>query len=593
MPKSDRRRGAEAGRRTPRRVGAVPPGALPAVRAARDERPLLDRILETPHLARVVPRLQPEVLHRVIQTCGLEDCADLVALATPNQLARVFDLDLWRAARPGRDEELDADRFGVWLDVLMACGPAVAAQKLAGMDAELVIAALAQHLRVFDLAAISLAATDGDEAPADRRSNGGLGCEIGNYLVEARRADAWDTIVAFLLFLDSDDPDYFHRLMRGCRNLSNSRPEIDGLDDLLADAEQDMFDLMVDREGRREKQGYVTPAQARAFLQAARELRIADAAAPPPSPVARAYFRAIAWTPPAQAEADANRESARLPASPDPAMADEESPDAVTAFVDVLREAGVLPQPPRALLEAPQDHAPRLARIRALMQRAREIDENVHSIRTEELAYLANTIVAGCSIQARPFTPREASDAVAAACNLGLENWPARWLVGNDRGRSQTGDSQTGDTGTALPDDFLLAHDLISVFQVGWNVLHADVSLYAAERLIDILADLRSHDVEIQGALDGLRVEMTRQWRAGAPWRARDALDVIVILDQPAWATLLGLIDECPVIHAGLAASRDSRTRAVSASAFAFISENSQIASVRAFMASLPDTLRA
>ena len=28
-------------------------------------------------------------------------------------------------------------------------------------------------------------------------------------------------------------PDYFHRLMGGCRRLSNSRPEIDGLDDLL------------------------------------------------------------------------------------------------------------------------------------------------------------------------------------------------------------------------------------------------------------------------------------------------------------------------------------------------------------------------
>ena len=81
---------------------------------------------------------------------------------------------------------------------------------------------------------------------------------------------------------------------------------------------------------------------------------------------------------------------------------------------------------------------------------------------------------------------------------------------------------------------------------------------------------------------------MARHWRAGAPWRARDALDVIAILDMPAWAALLGLIDECPVIHAGIGASRDSRTRAVSATAFEFISENSQIASVREFMRSLP-----
>jgi hypothetical protein len=66
---------------------------------------------------------------------------------------------------------------------------------------------------------------------------------------------------------------------------------------------------------------------------------------------------------------------------------------------------------------------------------------------------------------------------------------------------------------------------------------------------------------------------------------------VIASLDLPAWAVLLGLIDECPVIHAGIAAGRESRTRAVSASAFEFISENSQIASVREFMQSLPKML--
>jgi len=85
---------------------------------------------------------------------------------------------------------------------------------------------------------------------------------------------------------------------------------------------------------------------------------------------------------------------------------------------------------------------------------------------------------------------------------------------------------------------------------------------------------------------------MTRHWQAGAPWRARGALDVITILDMPAWATLLGLIDECPVIHAGIGASQGPRTREISATAFEFISENSQIASVHEFMRLLPETLR-
>ena len=67
---------------------------------------------------------------------------------------------------------------------------------------------------------------------------------------------------------------------------------------------------------------------------------------------------------------------------------------------------------------------------------------------------------------------------------------------------------------------------------------------------------------------------------------------MIATLDMPAWAALLGLIDECPVMHAAVAASRGSGTLTVSASAFEFISENSEIASVQKFMQVLPDTLR-
>ena len=87
------------------------------------------------------------------------------------------------------------------------------------------------------------------------------------------------------------------RLLPSCDarmpGLSNSGFELDGLDDLLPDREQAMFDLAIDRERRREKQGYVTPAQARAFLQMSRQLRLGHDSVPPGNPVARAYFRLI------------------------------------------------------------------------------------------------------------------------------------------------------------------------------------------------------------------------------------------------------------------------------------------------------------
>jgi uncharacterized protein DUF6178 len=543
-----------------------------ALRHTRDERPLLDRILDTPHLAHVVPQLPPELLHRVIQNCGLEDCGELVALATPEQLTRVFDLDLWRADHPGLDEQFDADRFGVWLEVLVESGAGVGARKLTEMDADLVTTALAQHVRVFDGATLRWSTLDGEEIDMTGDLDDALSCELGGYLVAARRTESWNAIVAALTSLEADDREYFHRVMRGCVSLSNSTPEIDGLDDLFTDREQAMFDLAFDRERRREQQGFVTPAQARAFLQMSRQRRAGDDVTTSGSPLARAYFRSIEWTAPA----DADKMPGLLPQAPDTEPSPEESADATASVIDALVEAGLVPQQPRALLESGESDESRLALLRTHMQAARDADHAAYTTRSQELAYLANTIVAGCSIQARPFKPQEASDAAAAICNLGLENWLRASEVG----------------GTPLPEDFLVGHDLVSVFQTGWTVLYEQVCMYTAGRLIDILARMRCGDRETQRGLDTLRVQMSKHWRAGAPWHARDDLDVIATLDMPAWATLLGLIDECPVMHAALEARRRSRVRAVSPDGFEFISENRHIESVRRFVSALPETLR-
>ena len=101
---------------------------------SQDRGAVLERILNIPNLERVVPRLQPDLLHRVIQSCGLQDCGELALLTTPEQLTRIFDLDLWRSIQPGGDEHFDADRFGVWLEVLAEFGADMAAQKLAEIE---------------------------------------------------------------------------------------------------------------------------------------------------------------------------------------------------------------------------------------------------------------------------------------------------------------------------------------------------------------------------------------------------------------------------------------------------------------------------
>ena len=552
------------------------PKRLDLTRRPAEPPGLLDRILSTPHLARVVPRLQPELIHRVIQRFGLEDSSEFVALATPEQLERVFDLDLWRAARPGRNEEFDADRFGVWLEVLAEAGADVAARKLAEMDAGIVTAGFTHHLRVYDRAAVSrYTTTDGLEVAEAVGRKDGLTCEVGGFLAVARRTDAWEAIVAVLTSLAEDHHDCFDRVMSGCRAAANSKPEIDGLHDLLDTGDQAMFDVASGREQRRETQGYVAPPQARAFLEASRRLRFGADTVPPVDPIARAHLRTV--DPLAATEShDARERLLGTHAQPD------DHAESLAAVVEVLRDAGIFAPQPRALLAAADTHTPRLQHIQTHMQFALERDHVVSAQRNDEIAYLANTIAAGCSVQARPFSAEEAWDAATAVCNLGLENWPPHWLTARER-------SAVAHTGTAVPDDFLLSHDLVTVFQVGWTVLHDNVVMHVAEQVIAIIATLRCDDGEIQSGLKALRIKLTKHWRAGAPWRAGDALDVITSLDMPAWAALVGLLNECPVMHAGVRAVRG--THAVSATDFEFISENSQIASINEFLRLLPETL--
>jgi hypothetical protein len=417
-------------------------------------------------MAKLVRRLPPEALYRVIQRRGLEDCSDVIALATPEQLARVFDLDLWRSATPGRDEQFDADRFGTWLEVMLDAGAGVAARKLAGMDVAFVAAAFAHHVRVFDYAAVAPYETfDGELVSIERASGEGPRCELGGYVIVARRTSSWDAITVVLTALDDGHQAFFNELMGGCRRLSNSAPEIDGLDDLLGAGGQVMFDLAVAREHRRDAQGYVPPAQARAFLEAARRAGTRRA-----SPAVRGV------------------------------------------------ETTTLAIP--------------------------------HTTGDDEVARLANTLMAGCSILSRPFTPQEAWDGTVAVCTLGSGS-----------------------------------------FEAGWAVLYNDVCMRASECLIDVLSSLRSHDAETEAGIERLRVTLTREWRAGQPWMAGDALDVLAVLDVTASVALAGLIAEFPVLHAALRASVDRAATAVSATAFEFIAGHDHVATVHRFLDVLPALL--
>ena len=504
-----------------------------------------------------MPRLPAETLHRLIRYRGLEASGELLAAATREQLSSVLDLDLWRRAEPASDERFDADRFGEWLETLVETGEVLAARIVSGIDERLVTAGLCRHIRVFDPAARGASWQSDDEAMDDDAARfTGLATEVGGYLVAARRADAWDATVTLLLSLEADHREYFEAVMRGCRRLSNSVPEADGFHDLLTEPEQLLHDLGTARQARRSRQGYLTPAEARLVLEMARK----------------------------RTSPDARERSAAIRRVAADYLEDVDEPAgsaALDTVVEPLAEAGSALERPRALLDGTAGQPSRVGRMPALLAHLRDADDLAFVARSRELAFLANALVAGCSVQARPFTPGEAGDGAVAVCNLGLEEWQAR---------GPGGEAATTTGRALLPETFLADHDLISVFGLGWAALH-EMSQSTADRLVAVLKNLRCADVETQGGLEVLRRELVSQRDAGTPWRARDRLDVIATLDVPAWVSLLGVLGECPVLPAALRATVEGSTRAVSATAFEFISTRSQIGVVRAFLGRLADIL--
>jgi hypothetical protein len=517
----------------------------------------LARLPEGPELARVAPHLPPEVVHGLIRHAGLEQCVELVDALSREQLTAVLDLDLWSAPLASGDERFDADRFGEWVETLADHDPATAARVVARCEPSLVVTGLSRYVRVFDPGVLEpTESTDDERAEGILFSGDGTTAEIAGYIVQARRPDAWDAIAGLLLELSAGHAACFQALMRGCREVSDDGRELDGLDDLLEAPDQLLHDVTIHRDDRRQARGFSTAADARAFLSIARQARPANAE----NPIAAAWFRTREGGEDVVPQAGA--QGALPPAVLDPAAA-----AAIDELARVLEAEGLLPARPQPLLGGGPADDGESGALQALMGYVLEHHPDIGFARGLELAFLANTLVAGCQVQSRAFTPAEASRAVAATCNLGLLR------------RAPTGI------------EYLVGHGLVGVFEEGWALLHREVSLFVAEGLLAVLRDLRTGDSETLAGLRKVMHSLQAHLAGGRPWLVRPHLDALAVLDAPAWSALLGLLSECPVIPDAVTAIVVRRTGPIDPDAFSFIATTADMDAVRAFMARLPELL--
>lgn len=343
-------------------------------------RQLLSRLLQEPQLASVVRALPPRALHEVVKSVGLDDAGEILAFASTEQLTRLFDEDAWT------EDTFDAARFALWLEVLAEAGADTLAERFAELPEALALHALAELVLVVNTNILDAQMQCASRRARDRVENvleNALYEEIDAYLVLARVHDGWDTIVALLLALDERDHDALLTLLE--RLSAAAVSDDDDVMTALTAAQEIASDAAAERDDRRADEGYVSSADARAFLRLAREN-------PPGSRdvITQSYLRSPRGRP----------------------------AQGATAAPRPRHSAGGLLLPSgsgRSALGAP-DHALATPQMRAFHTYMRELDSAAHAARLEELAYLANVLLAAGEATRMV----EAGERVLEVCERGL-----------------------------------------------------------------------------------------------------------------------------------------------------------------------------
>lgn len=542
-------------------------------------RRLLRRILEEPHLVSIVQNLDPGILNQLIQHVGLEDSAEIISLATTDQLKKIFDEDLWWSRVPGEEEKLNPDRFALWLEVMLELGSNFVGQKLTELDENLVIAGLLPHVLVLNLDELISQNWDPSKEPSfddltEKALESTLNHEFEEYLVVSRNPESWDTILSILVALHGDHYDFFQRLMTRFHYLSSEIvDESGGLYQVLTAEEELYSDVGHERELRREKEGFVSPADALSFLMLVRKTSVEEILRSiTPDPITRAYFRNF--------EPEASSERPGAVAGKERSVDNAEISKKVDEFVKFLKDSDVLPASSQVLLlqkGAKSDNEEAYGLLKgALSQLGRE-DSELSSARLKELRYLANILIAGCRYQREKFRPVEAIEASVAVANLGLEH-----VMGQKRGAQRSVPE--------LPVQVLAAHDMIYLFKVGWAISFREVSLHAAKALQEsLLRQLNRKDLSgdrwVREQVETFSRELGRNVRAEKPWESVDGLDILeLIFDVPTIDAFRKLLEQYPSMPKAVC-EKDGRER----TSKPFIYTQAQIDSIRRWLARLEE----
>jgi hypothetical protein len=391
---------------------------------------LLMRILERPELVSAVQDLPAPVLGKLIDRIGLEDAGEIVALASTEQLERMFDDDLWKAGRPGDDESFRPERFALWINIMREGGEDFLIKRLMALPQDLLVLAVHRLVHVIDIDELG-EHFDGPSEELDqveRALDSSDHEEWEEFRLVARDPMSWDDIWSALMALDRDHYDRLRAILEQCCAMTTEYISGNGgLWNVLTSEEMLESDVAAGREDRRAEEGFVSPADARSFLEIARrnsELEARD-------PITRAYFRNLQ---PTAASAPRAKPAAATGSGQSLAASSGDVAELMALLADAQVVSAADQQPLAALTSGAKKSSKAKAKSKSksepertaplfeeAMADLREAQPPRFFERVEELGYLINVLVAGGAHEGRRPRPVEALETVLRACEAGLK----------------------------------------------------------------------------------------------------------------------------------------------------------------------------
>lgn len=250
---------------------------------------LLGRVLAEPELMPAVQALPAASLVKVVDRLGVEDAGEIIAFATDAQLNQVFDEVLWVAGEGDVEERFSAEHFALWLAVLSEAGDEAVAQRLSAMPLELLVLGVQRLAVVINLDTLSRT-PEADSTDTDKALESYVNEEWEEFALSARDPMTWDALWNALLSLDKDHHELLREVLTRCAYVTEAQlEESDGLSTLLAEAAQLEEDALGGRDERRAADGYVSTADATAFLRLG-DLEVEPG---PRDAITAAYFRRV------------------------------------------------------------------------------------------------------------------------------------------------------------------------------------------------------------------------------------------------------------------------------------------------------------